>query len=536
MGINTAAAHGLKLEDNALKLAVSASNPGVEVAADGVKVKANTAAGIKVDTNGVGVMANAAKGMVVEADGVGINTAAAHGLKLEDNALKLAVSASNPGLEVVADGVKVKAHTAAGIKVDANGVGLNAGNGIACVNNQVNIKLAKGTYANGGGVQGSDHAISGSNGGLRLSAEGLSVDAGNGIEINGAGVSVKCYPNWGLGVNESGLWVVPNTGAGVKVDSFGVGVVANAAKGMLVDSNGVGINTAAPYGLKLEANALKLAVSASNPGVEVVADGIRVKANAAAGVRVDGAGVGVVTNNAKGISVDSQGIAVNVGKGLIASHNNINIKLAKGDYTNGTDSAGSNGTISGASGGLVLSDNGLSVNPGNGICLDAVGVSIKCAANSALTASENGGLNLNVASNRGLSIENNQLGVKGYDTLYIKLLCDIHRARLYAVSDTVIALGANYVNGNQNNFVIYFYGRGGAIVSNHGYSALNISDRRPERMQLATAHGFSGAYGQILSAIWVGFHPNSGALIDVPFIFNDLGQRGSSRMSFASAQ
>ncbi|WP_197724847.1 hypothetical protein, partial [Aeromonas veronii] len=297
----------------------------------------------------------------------------------------------------------------------------------------------------------------------------------------------------------------------------------------------VGINTAAPYGLKLEANALKLAVSASNPGVEVVTDGIRVKANAAAGVRVDGAGVGVVTNNAKGISVDGQGIAVSVGNGLITANNKINIKLAKGDSTNGTESYGNNGTYHGWSGGLGLSDNGLSVNPGNGICLDREGVSIKCAANSALTASEvNGGLNLNVASNRGLSIENNQLGVKGYDTLYIKLLCDIHRASLFAVSEHVIALGAR--SASANTFVVYFYGRGGAIVSNHLYSFLSVSGRQPDRMQLATAHGFSGAFGQILSAMWVNLNPGSGSLIQVPYISNDIYHRQSITMSFSPVQ
>ncbi|MCQ4054447.1 hypothetical protein [Aeromonas sp. SG16] len=498
IGIRTAAQHGLKLDANHLKLSVSASNPGIELGSDGVKVKPNQA-----------------KGVMVEAAGVGINTASRHGLKLEDNSLKLALCASHPGIELGDDGVRVKHNPSAGLTVNESGIGvvvnrskgmavdgqglaINPGNGLAFANNQLSLKLAKGTAtSNSGGGQGINGSTSGNHGGLSITADGLAVDAGRGMQIDAYGVSIKPYPNWGLDVNENGLWVVPNQASGIKVDSNGVGVVANAAKGMMVDVSGIGINTAPQHGLKLESNALKLAISANNPGVmvesdgvkikphsgagvkvdangigvvangakgvavdsngvavvantakgvvvepqgvgintapqhglkleenalklavasstpglEVGADGVKVKPNSAAGIKVDSGGVGVLVNPGKGMTLDGQGVAVNPGKGLIAKNNQINIKLAKGEHTNGGDSHGENGTTEGASGGLFLSDNGLSINPGNGMWLDKEGISIKCGANSGLSASEySGGLTLNIDNT--LRVNNsNQLGV-----------------------------------------------------------------------------------------------------------------------------
>ncbi|WP_421215166.1 hypothetical protein [Aeromonas jandaei] len=408
----------------------AATNSGLELSSDGLKVKPKANGGLGVDNTGVG-----------------INTASAHGLKLESDTLKLAVSASNPGVEVVTDGLKVKPNIAAGIKVEDNGIGINTGNGLVAANNQINIKLAKGmSQTNGGGGQGADGTTTGWAGGLVLTDKGLSVDAGLGMMIDPAGVSIKCTAASGLTATEpDGLQVKPNATAGVKVDATGVGVVVNVAKGMMVDSSGVGINTAPAHGLKLDANQLKLALSASGSGLECATDGVRLKVVTAAGLSLNAQGLGINSgpswglkgedsrlklalsanspgvelvadglkvkpNVATGIKVDAAGIGIDSGNGIIAANNKINIKLAKGDYTNGGSSYGENGTSNGASGGLILSENGLSVNPGNGIWLDREGVSVKCGSGSALSASESGGLYINYDSTLRVN-SSNQLGV-----------------------------------------------------------------------------------------------------------------------------
>ncbi|MPY24365.1 hypothetical protein [Shewanella sp. YLB-07] len=122
VGINTSASHGLTLDDNALRLAVSANNPGVKLVNDGLQVKPNKA-----------------RGIVVDSSGVGINTAVSHGLLLDNNALKLAVSTNNPGVKLVSDGLQVKPNKARGIMVDSSGVGVNHDSTLQIKNNQLQV-------------------------------------------------------------------------------------------------------------------------------------------------------------------------------------------------------------------------------------------------------------------------------------------------------------------------------------------------------------------------------------------------------------
>lgn len=99
-----------------------------------------------------------------------------------------------------------------GLQLDSAGVGVKAGNCVAVNSSGVNIKLAKGASNNGGGGQGTDGFTSlGSTGGLVASSNGLSVDAGNGIQIDNKGVSIKLAANSGLSADETnGLKIAPD--------------------------------------------------------------------------------------------------------------------------------------------------------------------------------------------------------------------------------------------------------------------------------------------------------------------------------------
>ncbi|WP_157659972.1 hypothetical protein, partial [Burkholderia ubonensis] len=81
-------ANGLTTASNVLKLAVSASNPGVQLATDGLQVKPNMASGIKVDGSGVG-----------------INTSPANGLTVAGNQLKVAINSGRSGITLKSGGL-----------------------------------------------------------------------------------------------------------------------------------------------------------------------------------------------------------------------------------------------------------------------------------------------------------------------------------------------------------------------------------------------------------------------------------------------
>ncbi|RJF58921.1 tail fiber protein [Serratia inhibens] len=101
------------------------------------------------------------------------------------------------------------------------------------------IKLAKGSHNNGGGGQGTDGATDGSAGGLNLSSNGLSIDAGIGIQIDEKGLGVKLTANSGLSVDESkGLKV--QSGAGLQVNGDGIGLLPEQTfqKGMIMMFSG----------------------------------------------------------------------------------------------------------------------------------------------------------------------------------------------------------------------------------------------------------------------------------------------------------
>ncbi|MNJ18646.1 hypothetical protein D3C77_129520 [compost metagenome] len=244
VGVNTAVANGLTMDSNQLKVALPASNPGLELTTNGLQVKPNLANGMEVTNSGVG-----------------INTTVAKGLTMDSNQLKVALPASNPGLELTTNGLQVKPNLAKGMEVTNSGVGINTtvANGLTTAGNQLKVALPT------------------SNPGLELTTNGLQVkpDAAKGMEVTNSGVGV-----------------VANTAKGVEVTSSGVGVVANAAKGIEATSSGVGVNTTIANGLTVVSNQLKVALHAT-PGLELTTTGLQVKSNLAKGIEVTNGGVGV---------------------------------------------------------------------------------------------------------------------------------------------------------------------------------------------------------------------------------------------------
>lgn len=157
-----------------------------------LELKPNVAKGISVDQDGIAVKVNTNNGLTVTSAGIAIKD----GLGLEFS------STGQLNLKVKKDG---------GVNGGPEGASVISGNGIAVTSSGVNIKLAKGASANGGGGQGTDRFTSlGRAGGLELSSNGLSVDAGNGIQIDPQGVSIKLATDSGLSADETnGLKIVP---------------------------------------------------------------------------------------------------------------------------------------------------------------------------------------------------------------------------------------------------------------------------------------------------------------------------------------
>lgn len=202
-----------------------------------LELKPNEAKGISVDQEGITVKVNTNNGLKMTSAGIAIND----GLGIEFSStgqLNLKVKkdggfSGGPGGASVIPGE--------GITIGSSGVGVKAGNGIAVTSNGVNVKLAKGASDNGGGGQGTDGFTTlGSAGGLVLSANGLSVDAGNGIQIDGKGVSIKLAANSGLSADETnGLKIVPEQMFQKGMVMMFAGTEAEMPKGWaLCDGNG----------------------------------------------------------------------------------------------------------------------------------------------------------------------------------------------------------------------------------------------------------------------------------------------------------
>ncbi len=183
---------------------------------------------------------------------------------------------STKGISVDKDGIAVKVEGNKGLQASNNGVSVKTGNGIALNNDGVNIKLAKGAQTNGGEGHGNDGATSGSGGGLNLTSKGLSVDPGNGMQLDVTGVGIKLPANSGLRADEtSGLRIIP-------------------ANGVVTNSSGVNIKLARGH-----------------------------RHNDGGGQGKDGS----TSNSAGGLALDSKGLSVDAGNGIQIDEAGVSIKL-----------------------------------------------------------------------------------------------------------------------------------------------------------------------------------------------------------------
>lgn len=172
-----------------------------------LELKPNVFKGIDVAQDGLTIKLKTISGLTVDKDGVSIKLKACSGIELKDSA-GISIKAGN-GTCVDKDGIAVKAEGHKGLLVNNNGVSVKTGSGIAVNSLGVNVKLAKGDYTNGGEGHGTDGTTLGSCGGLNLTSNGLSVYAGDGIQINMRGVSLKLAADSGLSADRTnGLKIV----------------------------------------------------------------------------------------------------------------------------------------------------------------------------------------------------------------------------------------------------------------------------------------------------------------------------------------
>ena len=176
--------------------------------------------------------------------------------------------------------------------------------------------------------------------------------SGGGISVSAAGVGVSLEANKGLSVSASGLAVCP--GNGINLGATGVGVTPQSSGGINVSAAGVGVSLEANKGLSVSANGLAVK---SGSGINLTSAGVGVTPQSSGGINVSAAGVGVSLEANKGLSVSANGLAVKSGSGINLT------------------SAGVGVTVE-ASKGLTVGANGVAVQAGVGIKVDSSGVGV----------------------------------------------------------------------------------------------------------------------------------------------------------------
>ncbi|SCZ58792.1 MULTISPECIES: hypothetical protein [Photorhabdus] len=262
------------------------NHDGIEIVNEGVKVKASN--GINVDGNGVSVRS---KDSTINVGPDGISVGIGWGIKAGGAGLD--VKASN-GINVDGYGVYVKPKDNGGISVDKDGVSVKCWD-----NGGITVTDGSGLYLKlaGGNSGNSWNGVSG----LSLGSDGVKVKAGNGINVDGNGVSVKAKDKT-INVDPTGISV--RLGWGIKI---GDGLDVKAGNGITADGNGVsvrskdntisvdptGISVNLGWGVKVGGG---LDVKASN-GINVDSNGVSVKAKSGSGIKVDSDGVSVDINS-----------------------------------------------------------------------------------------------------------------------------------------------------------------------------------------------------------------------------------------------
>ncbi|EQB98820.1 hypothetical protein [Photorhabdus temperata] len=341
----------------------------------GLKVKINPTGGLKADKEGLSVKLKD-KSLLTDADGLAVNT----GKGLWINNDKLAVN-NYDGIEIVDKGVKVKASN--GINVDSNGVSIKLTDsdqtltGLSLTSSGLKVDDGLGI------VLTKDHGVSvGAGNGIQVNTDNIAIKAksNSGISVDKDGIAVKCWESGGIRVTDStGIYLKLEGGntsgssgtSGLSLSSAGVKV--KAGDGINVDANGVSIKLSNSdntlTGLYLTSNGLKVD---DGLGIVLTKDhGVSV--GEGNGIQVNKDNVAVKAKNNSGISVDTDGVAVkcwNQGGIHVTDSDGIYLKLV-GD----TGNHGSSGTS-----GLSLSTDGVKVKAGHGITVNADGVSVDVSA------------------------------------------------------------------------------------------------------------------------------------------------------------
>ncbi|NYA27770.1 ESPR-type extended signal peptide-containing protein [Haemophilus haemolyticus] len=245
--------------------------------------------GISVSTdNKVSVNAKNKGGLTVNGDGVSVTT---------DNTT-ITVDAATGGVKAVTGDFKVDAATGDTVANDNDGDKLTTVTNVAKAINDAKVKVTEG---NGAKVEHdkatNSYKVSAKvekDKGLVAGADGLSVRGGNGVTVDGSGVSVHA-----------------NANGGIKVDGDGVSVNAKNKGGLTVNGDGVSVTT----------DNTTITVDAATGGVKAVTGDFKV--DAATGDTVandnDGDKLTTVTNVAKAIN-DAK-VKVEAGSGISVEHN-----------------------------------------------------------------------------------------------------------------------------------------------------------------------------------------------------------------------
>lgn len=207
------------------------------------------------------------------------------GLALDQGKLK--VKAGN-GITVAAGGVEVKPNAALGITVDGNGVG---------------IKTDK---KHGTEVDSNDKA-------LKVALSGTS-----GLTRTETGLAVKTPNGSAISLRAEGIAVKVNTAKGIVIEEDQLALKPNVALGIKVDGSGVGINTSKGNGLDVASNALKVAVSGTNPGLELKSDGLALHVQKGSGVTVGKDGLGIDAVRLYGLAIGATEVGEILGAYLYA--------------------------------------------------------------------------------------------------------------------------------------------------------------------------------------------------------------------------
>ncbi|PQQ23929.1 hypothetical protein [Photorhabdus hindustanensis] len=222
-GLRVDPGKGIKLETGH-GVSVGEGN-GIQVNPDDIAVKPKTNGGISVDTDGVSVKLKPNSGINVDTDGISIR--------------------SSNGIITNADGVSVKPKPNSGISANADGVSVLCWEG-----GGIRVTDSTGIYLK---LEGGDTSGSSGTSGLSLSTNGVKVKAGNGINVDTSGVSIKLANSdqtlTGLSLTSSGLQVDDGLGIVLTKDH---GISVGAGNGIQVNTNNVAVKAKTNGGIKVD--------------------------------------------------------------------------------------------------------------------------------------------------------------------------------------------------------------------------------------------------------------------------------------------